>query len=284
MSSILLFGGTGHLGQKIASELKFRQYKTTAVVRSKDKGEALKDLVDEYIIADVTKATSLKDICNGYPIIISSLGKSVSLNDRNKYRFRDIDYGANMIILYEAIKSDVKKFVYVSALGAERYTDLEYFKTHQQFSEALKKSGIDYSIIKPPALFSAFLDLIPMARKGQLATLGKGDKKTNPIYEGDLARVVADSINLTNVEIEAGGKNIYTRKQINQIIQNAVNPNKKVATVPFTLVNIMLPVIKLLDRNLYDKLAFYAAVVQHDAIAPAIGEMSLEEYIQMKTS
>jgi hypothetical protein len=48
------------------------------------------------------------------------------------------------------------------------------------------------------------------------------------------------------------------------------------------LVKILLPVIKLYSKNMYDKAAFFAAVMQEDLLAPPIGEMSLEEYVKMK--
>ena len=212
---ILLFGATGNLGQSIASELKQKGYKVTAVVRNKIKVGKLESITQKIIVADVTIPSDLDNICNGFDIVISSLGKSVSPNDKSKPTFNDIDYIANSNILNEAKKSNVKKFVYISAFHCEHYLHLEYFKVHHQFSENLISSGIDYSIIKPPAIFSAFMDMIEMAKKGQLINIGLGDKKTNPIYEGDLAKITVDSINEPNSTIEAGGKTIYTRRQLN---------------------------------------------------------------------
>ena len=111
---------------------------------------------------------------------------------------------------------------------AEKYLHLEYFKVHHEFSEKLKHSGINYSIIKPPAIFSAFIDMIDMAKKGRLMNIGKGAHVTNPIYEGDLAEVCVNALNDTNTTIEAGGYNIYSRAQLNEIIQKEVAPEKKI--------------------------------------------------------
>ncbi len=44
----------------------------------------------------------------------------------------------------------------------------------------------------------------------------------------------------------------------------------------------MLPVIKLVDRNTYDKFAFFVEVMQHDIIAPPVGQMKISEYIKHK--
>jgi len=121
-----------------------------------------------------------------------------------------------------------------------------------------------------------------MARKGKLITMGKGDKKTNPIYEGDLAKVCLDAISSSNSIIEAGGKHVYTRRQINEIIQQHVAPSKKVRSIPMRLVKALLPMLKIYNKNMFDKAAFFAAVMQEDLLAPLIGEISLEEYVKMK--
>ncbi len=226
---------------------------------------------------------SLKESLNKF-IVISALGKSVSINDKSKSSFYDIDFLGNKYILDEAKKSKVKKFVYLSAIHAEKYQHLMYFKAHHDFSELVKNSGIDYSIIKVPAIYSAFLDIMDLANKGNLVTLGDGQCKTNPIYEGDVAKVIINAIESPYSVVEAGGTRIYTRKQINELIQQSVNPSKKCRHVPVFLVGLLLPFIKIFDRNTYDKFAFFLEVTQHDIIAPMIGESSLEEYIHKRVS
>lgn len=283
MKKVILFGATGNLGKEIAKELIKQGYDLTIVVRNESKAKLLSTISAKYIIADVCKEATLVKILNDQDIIISALGKSVSPNDTSKATFMQVDYLGNSNLLNESKKSGIKKFVYVSAFQSEKYLHLEYFKVHHDFSELLKNSGINYSIIKPPAIFSAFIDMIELAKKGQLFNIGKGDKKTNPIYEGDLAKIVVNSIGQNNCIIEAGGKNIYSRKQLNEIIQNEVNSGKKIKTIPLGLFKMILPVVKLFNKNTYDKFAFFTEVMQHDTIAPQIGEMAFETYIKMKT-
>lgn len=268
MKKVILFGATGHLGKEIAKELSLQGYELTVVVRNDQKAKSLFPATTRRIVADVCNPSTLEAICKDQDLVVSALGKSVSPNDKSKPGFREVDYQANANILQEARKSGVQKFVYVSAFHSEKYLHLEYFKAHHEFAELLKQSGIDYSIIKPPAIFSAFIDMIEMAQKGQLVNIGKGDKTTNPIYEGDLAKICIDSINKSNSTIEAGGKTIYTRRQLNEIVQQAVNPQKKLRTVPLSLFRFSLPLLKVFNKNMYDKFSFFLEVMQHDTIAP----------------
>ncbi|HOZ87048.1 MAG TPA: SDR family oxidoreductase [Bacteroidia bacterium] len=282
MKKVILFGGTGKLGRRVAIELQRQKYDVTAVVRNHDKAAQLKNIVNQTIVADVCKAEELKNICNGFDIIVSTLGKSVSPKDNSKPSFMKVDMKTNCNILREGISASVKKFVYVSAFGAENNLNLNYFRAHHIFSEKLKCSGMNYSIIKPPAIFSSFVDLMEMAKKGRLLTLGAGDKLTNPIYEGDLAEICVNSIVDENVVIEAGGKNVYTRKQINDLIQQHVKPGQRVMKMPIGLLSFGVSLIKLFDSNAYDKFAFYLEVMRHDLIALKMGETSLEKYLSEK--
>jgi uncharacterized protein YbjT (DUF2867 family) len=282
MNKVILFGATGNLGKEIANELVNQGYELTVVVRNEQKAKTLTHITSKYMVADVCNKSTLESILDKQDIVVSALGKSVSPNDKSKPTFKQVDFDANKNILDEAIKAGIKKFVYISALHSEKYLHLEYFKVHHDFSELLIKSGIDYSIVKPPAIFSAFIDMIEMAKKGQLINIGQGDKKTNPIYEGDLAKITVDAINKQNSIIEAGGKIIYTRKQLNEIVQNEINNQRKLRTIPIGLFKGILPIIRLFSKNTFDKFAFFIEVMQHDTIAPQIGTMTFEDYVKQK--
>ena len=115
MTKLILFGATGNLGKEIAKIAIQQGYELTIVVRNKDKAQKLANITDKFIVADITNPNALKDICKGFDIVISALGKSVSPNDNSKPSFHDIDLIANSNILDDAKKNRVSKFVYVSA-------------------------------------------------------------------------------------------------------------------------------------------------------------------------
>ena len=111
-----------------------------------------------------------------------------------------------------------------------------------------------------------------------------GDKKTNPIYEADLAKECVDSIKVENTILEIGGRTIYTRRQLYEIIQKEVNPTKSIKNIPLGLFKFSLPVIRIFNKNMYDKFAFFTAAIQVDTIAPQVGQMKFEEYIKLKNT
>jgi hypothetical protein len=50
--------------------------------------------------------------------------------------------------------------------------------------------------------------------------------------------------------------------------------------MPLWLFKLGLPILRLINKNLYDKMAFFVAVIQKDTIAPQKGEMSFEVYLK----
>jgi uncharacterized protein YbjT (DUF2867 family) len=282
MPSFLLAGATGHLGRAIAAELSIRNLPFTALVRSPERAKLLSQFTGSFRYAEASDTKSYKGVCEGQEIVISALGKSVSPNDRSKPSFMQVDRDANSALIDDAVAHSVQKFIYVSAFHADQYPDLNYFRVHHDIEEKLKSSGLDWIIVRPPALFSAFTDLIGMARKGRLVNIGPGDKKTNPIDERDLAGFILDNIVLSKAILDAGGKEILTRRGINELIQTMAAPARKLRSIPVRLVKCTLPLISILSQNAYDKFAFFTEVLQHDLITKEVGERTLRDYLREK--
>lgn len=282
MKKILLAGATGQLGKFIFRELKQQGYDVRVLARNLKKAQALFPDPEELVLADATKPISLEGCCDGVDVIISAIGKSTSLRNQTSASFHDIDYHANLNLLCEAQSAGVKQFIYVSAFGSDRFQHLAYFKAHADFENALRNSSISYTILQPVALFSAFEEVSSMARKGRIGSLGAGDKKTNPIFEGDLAKVAVASIGKANSTIPLGGPVTYTRLEITKIACEAAGYEGRIPKVGFAYVEGLLPFVRLVSRSLYDKLAFMVAVSKVDCIAPATGELTLEEYFELE--
>ncbi len=62
-----------------------------------------------------------------------------------------------------ARKAGVKRFVYVGVAGHRELGHLDYVRAHELVVTSLKESGLDYAVIRPTGLFSAFAVLVPMA-------------------------------------------------------------------------------------------------------------------------
>lgn len=282
MKKILLAGATGHLGKHIFRELKQKGFEVRVLARNLKKAKLLFPDPEELVLADATKPYTLEGCCKGVDVVISAIGKSVSLRHQGSGSFQDIDYKANLHLLKEAQQAGVKQFIYVSAYGGERFPKLAYFKAHTDFEKALQQSGLSYTILQPVALFSALEEMANMARRGRFGQLDIGDKLVNPVYDGDVAKTAVANIGQPSQVLPLGGPTLYTRQELTQIICEAAGYTGQLPEIPFEYVDTLLPFVRLLSRNLYDKLAFMVAVSKVDCIAPQIGEYSLEEFFELE--
>lgn len=273
---ILLLGGTGHLGREIAATLYAHGYETFALVRNMARAGSIRGLAKHI----VKTRELLPAHFSGIDTVISALGKSISPLDKGRFSFSEVDEAINLAAIRMAAAAGVRKFIYVSVYHAEHLPQLEYCRVHARVEDALIHSGMDYSIIKPVAMFSAFRDLYEMALRGRLLNLGKGTCRTNPIHEKDVARLCVQAIKGARRRICAGGPVVYTRAEINEIIAGGAG-RKRLPRVPAWPVKALLPVVRLANTNLYHKLKFYLRVMEEDLIAPVEGHLRLENYIDV---
>lgn len=281
MKKILLAGATGHLGKHIFRELKQQGFDVRVMARNLKKAQSLFPDPEEVVLADVTRPETLEGSCDGVDVVISAIGKNLSLRHQGSGSFQDINYKGNKNLLHEAEKAGVQQFVYISAFGSGQFPHLAYFKANADFEKTLRHSRLTYSILKPVALFSMLDEMASMARRGHIGQLGSGDRLTNPIYDGDVARIAVDCIGSPSQVLDLGGPTTYTRHDLAQLVCEAASFSGRVAEIPFDYVDALLPFVRLLSRNLHDKLAFMTAVSKIDCVAPAVGEQTLEAYFEL---
>ncbi|TXK36961.1 NAD(P)H-binding protein [Pontibacter qinzhouensis] len=282
MKTILLAGATGNLGVHLFQELKQQGYYVKVLARNRSKATTLTPAPDEIFVADASEEQALKGVCDGVDVVISAIGKSLSLKDKCKATFRDVDFLANLNLLAEAEKAGVQQFLYISAFAAAHYPHLAYFKAHADFAEVLKQSPINHTILEPTALFSAFKEKTALASKGLIGHIGKGDKRINPVYEGEVACASVAAIGQPPQVIAIGGRRIYTRSGLIRLSCKLAGHKGLVPKIPYFVLMLVMPVIKLLQRNLYDKMAFFVEVNKEDFLAPPLGVLTLEEYFELE--
>ncbi|HEY0079784.1 MAG TPA: SDR family oxidoreductase [Pyrinomonadaceae bacterium] len=289
MLRVLLIGATGQLGRHALTELSRQgEYRVRALVRSRERleeicrAQGLEVESIEVFVGDATRAETLGGVCEGIDVLISTLGAPLSVGrTKGRVSYTDVDLAGNRNLLAEALRSGVKKFVYVSVFGAHLYPQLEYVKAHEDFVRELRAaSEIDHCIVRPTGFFYVFAEFLQMARRGRVALIGAGDKKTNPIDERDLAAICVEAIKTARREILVGGPEIYTRREIVELAFAALGKQPKLVRVPPRVVRLMLGLVKLFDRRLHALFSFLVAVSEVDAVAPARGTHTLMSYFQ----
>ena len=178
---ILLAGAFGNLGIEILRVLSEGGHEIIAADLKEKENNGLEGKYTFRAI-DATKKETLKGICDGVDIVITTMGLTTS---STKFTAYDIDYQGNLNLLEEAVAARVKKFNYISVIackepGAEKVPMLH---AKAMFEDELTKSGLEYVIYRPTGYFYDIAKVFkPYVDKGEMQLL-KG-------YHGVKANVV----------------------------------------------------------------------------------------------
>lgn len=276
MKHVLLAGVTGYLGGYIASELRERDLFVRAITRSTAALGDKKALLDEIVEAQLTKPAAIKGCCDHIDVVISTVGIT---RQKDALTYMDVDYQANMNLLHEAIRSGVKKFIYVSVLNGEKLGHLKICAAKELFVEQLKKSGLDYCIIRPNGFFSDMTDFYRMGKKGRVYLFGNGELKMNPIHGKDLAAVCVDAIGHTDRDVIVGGPETFTHNEIARLVFDVLDIQPKITYIPHWLRTAFVSVLRTVTGSkTYGPIEFFMTVMGRDMIAPEYGNQTLRQF------
>ena len=285
MKRVLVAGASGYIGRYAAQAFKQRGWFVRAFVQDSEKlkrpgpfGEpALDGVVDEIVTGDATKPDTLHDIADGIDTVFSSMGLRSS---KPGLTYHDVDFLGNINILQEAMRHDVHKFIYVSIFKAAEMIEMQIVKAHEDFVQALKNSGIDYSILRPNAYFSDMTQFQKMAASGVIIWPGDGSLTINPIHGEDMGEICVDAVAPGYQDIDIGGPDIFTYKELFTLAFTSINKQPRIIFIPFWIVQGFHTLIKPLNARIADMLAFAIAVNTIDNAAPRYGKRHMKDFFE----
>jgi uncharacterized protein YbjT (DUF2867 family) len=281
MKRILVAGATGYLGRFVALELERRGHFVRALARSPGKLDDLRDSLDEIVQAEVTRPESLGHVCDEVDVVFSSIGIT---KQKDKLTFRDVDYQGNRNLLEVAKRAGVEKFVYVSVFNGPNLLHLEIVKAHEDFVDVLKASGIDYAVLRPTGYFSDMTEFLRMASKGRVYLIGRGDNRVNPIHGADLAVSCADAVTGERKEIDVGGPEILTYREIAELAFRSLGTRPRITSVPVWMMKLTIAATRTFSKHQGELLAFFTTAMTSDVVAPAVGTHQLEDHFKSLSS
>ncbi|ARN76295.1 hypothetical protein BST96_04065 [Oceanicoccus sagamiensis] len=195
---ILVVGSTGGTGKLIVRDLLAQNYTVKAMVRDLDRGrEALGDNVP-LVKADLTDKPSLAAAFEGVGVVINTAG--AGLKSKGKATPEWIDYKGTVHLVDLAKENNIKKFVLISSMGVTQEDHFlnrianDVLKWKFKGEEALRASGVTYSIIRPGGLTNK-------PGPEQVVQFYQGDQlKGGPIRREDVSRVVLAALQSSSAD------------------------------------------------------------------------------------
>lgn len=148
MENILVAGANGTTGKKIITLLEKSQYfNPIAMVRKKEQQQQFETRNIKTVLADLEQDVSHS---------VKNIDKVIFAAGSGGKKVKEVDEKGAIKLITEAKKAKVKKFVMLSSMGADRPEEAEdlkdYLQAKHNADEFLKKSTINYSIVRPGSL------------------------------------------------------------------------------------------------------------------------------------
>lgn len=281
MKKVLIAGATGYLGYYVVQELKKRNYWIRVLIRKEEQKEKFKNInVDEFFVGEVTKPKTIKDVTKGIDWVFTSIGIT---RQKDGLTYMDVDYQGNLNLLRDAENNQVKLFQYVSVFGAEKVPKLKIIQAKVKFVDTLKKSTINYSIIRPTGYFGDLKEVLQMAKKGKVYLIGTGAYKINPISGQDLATVCINSLEQKKEIVNVGGPKVYTQNEIAEIAFKALNIKGKIIHIPLWVRDVIVFLLRTFTSpKFYGPFEFFLTAMTIDGNTDLYGEDLLEDYYKQE--
>ena len=189
---ILVTGGTGVIGTGIVPELLSRGHEVRLLSRHADEDAGRWKGV-EPSNGDVSDITSLRGACGRCDVIVHVAG--IATEHPPEITFEKVNVGGTRNIIEEAQRAGVRRFVYISSLGAEKGST-DYHKSKRQSEELVRASGLDWTIVRPGLVYGPGDEVISNVLKMVRAmpavpVVDFGKQPFQPIWFEDLSKAVA---------------------------------------------------------------------------------------------
>lgn len=183
--TLAVTGGTGFVGSHLIDIALAQGHSVRALTR---RPQGSREGVT-WIAGALDNTDSLRKLCDGANAVIHVAGV---INARDAAGFEAGNVGGTLAMLAAATASGVHRFVHVSSLAAREPDLSDYGASKARSEELVKGSGLDWSIVRPPAVYGPgdkeTLELFRMAKRG-LVMLPPGGR-LSVIHVDDLGRLL----------------------------------------------------------------------------------------------
>jgi len=259
---VALFGGTGFVGSYITRELVREGFIPKVLVQSGSLSKINSPC--EVVKGDIQNKNAILETMQGAEAVIYTIG-IIREFPKKGVTFKELHLNGLKRCLELALKIGVKRFILMSANGV-RPDGTAYQRTKWQADEALKESGLNWTIFRPSLIFGdpggegrpEFCTQIrddmlslpfpaPLFYNG-LLPFNAGSFSMSPIHVKNVAEFFVKSIKLKVCEkniFDLGGPEALTWKEI--IHQIALASGKRTWKIPAPVVVIKIAA-SILDR------------------------------------
>ncbi|MEZ0323640.1 MAG: complex I NDUFA9 subunit family protein [Hydrogenothermaceae bacterium] len=248
---ILIYGSSGFVGRYVVEALK----DNTLILPMRDREKA-ENLFKDYENIHITHLDRYKpgiSIEMEKPDIVINLVGILKEDPDRDTTFEKVHFEFSKQLIDSSLKSNVKKFIQMSALGADINSKSRYLKTKAMAEQYLINSGLDYIIFRPSIIMGREQKLFQDLRKYAKISpffFAPIDAKVQPVHILD----VAESFKKVSLEdirneiFEFCGDRVITFKELFEFALLYIDTSRPVIGVPKKFFLPLIPFFSLLPE------------------------------------
>jgi uncharacterized protein YbjT (DUF2867 family) len=277
---VFIGGAGGPLGRQLIDRFLGRGDKVTAMGYSKKEFTGLHHPCLTVIECDVTRPETLEGVCEGMDMVVSCLGIT---RMRNNLTHMDVDYRGNLNLLKEAEKRGVKKFGFITPVGAEHGEQhgVPLLKAKYLFKKELRQSKMEWVIFRAGGFFSDLAELGRAAGKGPMVVVGSGKNVFTPVDVRDVATIMAAELPVkSNAVVEIGGPEDMSWDDICRTCFAHYGRKPRIVHIPIWMCRAILPLVKLASPAYYAMGELIVFMSSHDLPTEKRGSLRFADYLK----
>lgn len=219
---ILIAGGTGTLGRHLVPLLMARDLPVRLLARRPQETPAgLPGTHVEVVLGDVRDPAVLRAALEGVDTVVSAI---TGFGGPGALGTKAVDRDGNLALIQAARQAGVQHVVLLSVQQADPDHPIELFRDKWAAEEALRASGLAWTIVRPTAYLETWLGIIggPLVATGRTRIFGHGHNPINFVSAADVARLVELAIvdtSLRHTAIEAAGPANLTLDELAGVVE-----------------------------------------------------------------
>ena len=242
-------GGTGFVGQRLIDLASERGHQVQALTR---RPQDSRDGVD-WIEGSLEDRDVLERLVTGSDAVIHVAGV---INARDAAGFEAGNVTGTLSMLAAATAAGTRRFVHVSSLAAREPKLSQYGASKARSEELVNRSGLDWVIVRPPAVYGPgdkeTLELFRMAKAGLILLPPRG--RLSLIHVDDLARLLLslaerDSPEKEVIEPDDGRPDGWTHREFAAALGRAVGRRAVALATPRPLLRLGAAVDRFVRRD-----------------------------------
>jgi nucleoside-diphosphate-sugar epimerase len=247
--TIAVTGGTGFVGGRFIDAAVEAGHQVKALTRRPQEPRTKV----EWVEGSLDNSDSLRRLVNGTRAVVHIAGV---INERDPGEFERGNAQGTLAMLAAATASGVTRFVHVSSLAAREPQLSRYGTSKARAEELVQGSGLDWSIVRPPAVYGPgdreTLELFRMAKLRLMILPPRG--RVSLIHVDDLSSLLlalaeADEPAGALFEADDGRHRGWSHKELARAIGEAVGRRNLSLSVPRTFLKLGAVVDQIVRRE-----------------------------------